>query len=88
MEEMFIQIIKLSISVTWFIIITALLRMVLKKAPRSIICVMWCMVWLRLVFPFNIESRYSLAPDINGIVGYMESQMEANSAGPSVKEKK
>ncbi len=87
MEEMFIQIIKLSISVTWFIIITALLRMVLKKAPRSIICVMWCMVWLRLVFPFNIESRYSLAPDINGIVGYMESQMEANSAGTSVNEK-
>ena len=88
MEEMFIQIIKLSISVTWFIIITALLRMVLKKAPRSIICVMWCMVWLRLVFPFNIESRYSLSPDINGIVGYMESQMEANSAGPSVNEEK
>ena len=66
MEEMFIQIIKLSISVTWFIIITALLRMVLKKAPRSIICVMWCMVWLRLVFPINIESRFSLAPDISG----------------------
>ena len=68
MEEMFIQIIKLSISVTWFIIITALLRMVFKKAPRSIICVMWCMVWLRLAFPINIESRFSLAPDINGAV--------------------
>ena len=68
MEEMFIQIIKLSISVTWFVIIAALLRMVLKKAPRSIICLMWCMVWLRLVFPFNIESRFSLAPDISGAV--------------------
>ena len=68
MEEMFIQIIKLSISVTWFIIITALVRMVLKKAPRSIICLMWCMVWLRLAFPINIESRFSLAPDISGAV--------------------
>lgn len=87
MEEMFIQIIKLSISVTWFVIITALLRMVLKKAPRSIVCVMWYMVWLRLVFPFNVESRFSLAPDINGIVGYMESLMEANSAALSVNEK-
>lgn len=87
MEEMFIQIIKLSISVTWFVIIAAFLRMVLKKAPRSIICFMWCMVWLRLVCPFNIESRFSLVPDINEIAGYLDSQMEVNSAGLSLNEK-
>ncbi len=86
MEEMFIQVLKWGMSVTWFVVMVTLLRMLLKKAPRGIICVMWYMVWLRLIFPFHVESRFSLAPDMSGIAGYMESRMETEAAGLSVNE--
>lgn len=80
MEQLFIQILKLGISAAWLILIIALLRIFLKKAPKGIICIMWFMVWLRLVFPFSIESRFSLVPDMSGIIEYVESQVDSESA--------
>lgn len=38
---------------------------------------MWYVVWLRLIFPVNIESGFGLAPDVDGIMEYLVSQTES-----------
>ena len=40
-----------------------LLRFILNKSPKSIKCLLWALVAIRLVCPFSIESKFSLAPD-------------------------
>lgn len=49
------------------IVIIAFLRIVLKKSPKWLICLLWALVAVRLAIPFTIESRYSLAPNANVI---------------------
>lgn len=44
--------------------IVIILRLLLKKAPKAFICVLWALVVLRLMFPFQIESPIgSLRPE-------------------------
>lgn len=42
-------------------------RLVLRKAPRGIFCLMWVLVGLRLLIPFRIESNLSLQPDFEPV---------------------
>ncbi len=62
MEDIFLKIVNLSISAGWLVIAIIVLRFLLKKAPRWIVCLLWAMVALRLVLPFSIESALSLIP--------------------------
>lgn len=49
------------------IALVIILRLVLKKAPRWTICLLWLLAGLRLLFPFQIESDFSLQPDMTQI---------------------
>ena len=40
-----------------------LLRLILRRVPKWIICILWAIVALRLIIPFNIESPVSAVPD-------------------------
>ena len=40
-----------------------LLRLVLRKAPRKFICLLWLLAGLRLLMPFEIQSQLSLQPE-------------------------
>lgn len=71
-EQLFLQILKLSVSAAALILIAAFLRLLLKKAPKGIICIMWYMVCLRLILPFNIESAFGLAPNMDVVAQYLE----------------
>ena len=62
MEKLFLNIVNISITAGWLILAILLLRIVLKKAPRWIHCVLWGLVGLRLAFPFSLESVFSLIP--------------------------
>lgn len=44
------------------ILAVMLLRLVLKKAPRKYICLLWLLAGLRLLMPFQIQSDLSLQP--------------------------
>lgn len=39
-------------------------RPLLRKAPRNICCLLWLLVALRLLLPFQLESPLSLQPDV------------------------
>ncbi len=62
LETIFLKICNLGISAGWLILAVILLRFLLKKAPKNLICVLWGFAALRLCFPFSIESVLSLIP--------------------------
>ncbi|MBQ2964386.1 MAG: M56 family metallopeptidase [Clostridia bacterium] len=62
MAELFLSIVNMSISACWLVLAVLLLRLVLKKAPKWIICLLWGFAGLRLVMPFLLESIFSLIP--------------------------
>lgn len=62
MEAIFLKVINMSISAVWLILAVMVVRLALKKAPKTISVVLWGMVALRLLFPFSIESMLSLIP--------------------------
>ena len=63
MEGIFIKLLNLSIQASILITVVLLLRFILNKSPKSIKCLLWALVAIRLVCPFSIESKFSLAPD-------------------------
>jgi len=40
-----------------------LLRLILKKAPKRVVCVLWMLAFIRLLMPFQLESNFSLQPE-------------------------
>ena len=62
MTAFFITILNISISASWMILAVSLVRLLLKRAPRWITCLLWGFVALRLLLPFSIPSPMSLLP--------------------------
>ena len=58
----FTHILNLSIRATWLALAVMAVRLVLKKAPRAIVCCLWALVAIRLLCPISIESSLSLLP--------------------------
>ena len=65
MHKIFFEIVNNSLTASFLIVAVIVLRMILKRAPKWSICLLWAMVGIRLVMPFEIESRFSLLPDMN-----------------------
>lgn len=63
MEALFLKISHMSVVAGWVILAVILLRILLRKAPRAISCILWALVGIRLVFPISYESQFSLIPD-------------------------
>lgn len=62
MGAILLKLLNMSIAASWLILAVLLLRLLLKKAPRWIHCLLWGFVAVRLICPFSIESAYSLIP--------------------------
>lgn len=62
MADIFLKIFNMSVSACWIVLAILLLRVVLKKAPKWLNCVLWGIAGLRLVMPFSFESIFSLVP--------------------------
>lgn len=58
------NLLTMSLSGSILILLVLALRLVLKKAPARLVCLLWVLVGLRLVLPFHIESDFSLQPDV------------------------
>ena len=43
------------------------LRLVLRKAPRRTVCLLWLLVGLRLLLPFEVVSSLSLQPALETV---------------------
>lgn len=62
MGTVFLRVINMSITASWLMAAVIVLRLLLKKAPKWLICMLWVFVAIRLVCPFSVESTWSLVP--------------------------
>lgn len=61
-KDVFLHLFNLSVTASFLALAVICLRLLLKKAPKWSICLLWSLVGLRLIFPFSIESIFSLIP--------------------------
>ena len=62
MSALFLKILNLSINASWLILAVIVARLLLKKAPRWISCLLWGLVAVRLLCPISLESVLSILP--------------------------
>ena len=83
MDTIFLTLLSLCLPASILIIIAILFRFLFKKAPKWLMGVMWAIVALRLIIPFQFESSIGLLPNTgnkiesfftgNNETGYNES---------------
>ncbi|MCL2058262.1 MAG: hypothetical protein FWH01_04270 [Oscillospiraceae bacterium] len=62
MDKLFLAILNMSLTGAFVIAAICVARLPLKKAPKSISYCLWAVAGFRLVFPFSVESVFSLIP--------------------------
>ncbi len=65
--NLFLKILNMSIAAGWLVFAVLLLRIVLRRAPKAINCLLWGLVAFRLICPFSIESALSLIPSAEAL---------------------
>ena len=60
MYEVFTKLLNMSLTASILVLIIMVLRVVLKKAPKKYICILWFLVAFRLICPFSISSSFSV----------------------------
>ena len=81
LPETFLELVNISITAGWIVIAVVILRLLFRKAPKWLNCMLWCIVGLRLCFPFDIKSAFSLIPSTQTIdpKTVYSNQFELNS---------
>lgn len=64
---LFLELLNRSLAAGWLIAAILLFRVLLRRFPRWVFCLMWGIVGIRLVLPFLFESGLSLIPSIQTI---------------------
>ena len=62
MSELFVRILNVGITGGWIALGILLLRPLLKRTPRWVLCLLWALVALRLLLPVEYSSSFSLLP--------------------------
>ena len=62
MDKLFLSVLNMSLTGAFIIAAICLVRLPLRKAPKAISYALWTVAGFRLVFPFSIESVFSLLP--------------------------
>ena len=76
MSAVFLKILNMSITASWLIPAVILVRLLLKRAPKWISCLLWGLVAIRLICPFSFESVLSLIPSSETIPAGIALQPE------------
>ncbi|MDE7171424.1 MAG: M56 family metallopeptidase, partial [Oscillospiraceae bacterium] len=72
---------EMSVTAAYAAAVVMVLRLLLKKrAPRQVLCLLWLVVFARLLIPVSLESPLSIVP--SALPG-QEQQIQAASGTPS-----
>ena len=84
MEAVFLSILNRAVSGTWMLAAVLLARLLLKKASKRWILLLWLLAVLRLTLPALPESRASLVPEVTPVqvVGAIQAPEDV-AAAPS-----
>lgn len=64
MEKLFLSVLNMSLTASYVILFILLVRLPLKKAPKSVSYALWGVAAFRLLCPFSFESIFSLLPSV------------------------
>ena len=56
MADIFITLANMSINATYIVAAIILFKLIIKKSPRWIHCLLWALVSFRLIIPFSFKS--------------------------------
>ena len=62
LEKIFLQILNMSFTASFVIILVLIARQLLKRSPKILSYALWGVVLFRLICPFSFESMFSLLP--------------------------
>lgn len=62
LEQLFLDVVNLSVTASWVIAVVLVLRLILKPVPKKYVCLLWLVVLFRLFCPVTLESEFSLVP--------------------------
>jgi len=68
MEQIFLSVLNMSLTASFVIVAICLARLLLKRAPKVISYALWAVVGFRLLFPWSLESVFSLFPFITALI--------------------
>lgn len=64
MENIFLQVLEISIMASYLIVAVLLIRGCFKKASASFKCILWLLVGVRLLVPVTISTPFGLVPQV------------------------
>lgn len=76
MIDLFLKSVNMGIAASWLILAVIVLRLVLRKAPKRLVFVLWGIVALRLMLPVSIQSIFSLIPSAETISPHIVDMQE------------
>ena len=68
MTTLFWDYFQVTISASLVIGLILLMRLFTRKVPKTIVCVLWAIVFVRLLLPFQIENPFSLQADTSAVL--------------------
>jgi beta-lactamase regulating signal transducer with metallopeptidase domain len=73
MAGIFLKLFNMSITACWIVLAVVIFRVLFKKAPKWISCLLWGAVGLRLVLPVSLKSIFSLIPSVQTVAPSTDS---------------
>lgn len=67
MGDIFLKLLNRSITAGWFLLAVLCIRLIFRKAPKWMHCLLWGMAAVRLICPFFVESGFSILPSTEPI---------------------
>lgn len=84
MGDIFLKLLNMSITAGWFILAVLCIRLIFRKIPKWVNCLLWGSVAIRLLCPFPIESSFSLLPSAEPVKSSTMVEGEIQSYIPSI----
>lgn len=84
MDYIFLKLLNTSITAAWLILAVICVRLIFRKIPKWVNCLLWAIVAFRLVCPLSIESPFSLQPSAEPIKTVTTAQGEITDYIPSI----
>ena len=84
MGDIFLKLLNMSITAGWLILAILCIRLLFRKIPKWVNCLLWGVVAIRLICPFSIESPFSILPSTEPIKSSTVVEGEVQNYIPSI----
>ncbi len=84
MGDIFLKLLNMSITAGWLILAVLCIRLLFRKIPKWVNCLLWGVVAIRLICPFSIESQFSILPSTEPIKSSTVVEGEVQNYIPSI----